>query len=118
MIKAFYLIRQDLTMSQSKLAIQIGHGTDLIHIRHAQFHVNSLNFDAWIEDDRRKILVGVKTEEKMNNLLEKLLDDNIGVDIIRDKGFTEFDGETVTGLVIHPIDEERLPKAIRRLRLL
>ena len=118
MIKAFYIIRKDLDMSPTKLAIQIGHGTDLIHIRHSEYSVKSINFDDWIQENRRKIVLGIKSEEKLNNILVKLLDDNIGVDSIYDEGYTEFDGKTLTGLIVHPIDEDRLPKAVKRLQLI
>ena len=131
-MKAYFLMRQDLEMSPAKLAVQIGHGTDLIHTRHVQHHISSTNFDEWAGGDdpftlvpipgrmanyRRKIVLRVKSEDQLNKLMEKLLDDNIWPDIIKDIGFTEFDGETVTGLVIHPISDERVPKYIKRLQL-
>lgn len=33
-IKAYYIMREDLNMSEAKLAVQVGHGTDMIHMHH------------------------------------------------------------------------------------
>ena len=122
MIKAFYLIRKDLQMSATKLGIQIGHGTDIIHLEanpDAQGQLEFARFKGWLAADRRKIVLGVKTLEKLMNLAKSLEEAKIPYDIIRDKGYTEFDGvETVTGLIILPIEKEELPKNVRRLRKL
>ena len=122
MIKAYYLMRQDLEMSGPKLGIQIGHGTDIVHLQansDAHGSLDRMIFTGWLIDDRRKVVLGVKTLEKLNNLLVGLDEAKIPYGVIRDKGYTEFDGvETVTGVVILPIEENDLPKAIKRLRLL
>ena len=125
-IKAVFIIRRDLEMSSTKLGIQIGHGTDFIHL--ASSHDLSLKdwhrqhnpyYGKWLtEFDRRKIVVAAKTEKKLTNIAKMLDETDILYDLIYDKGYTEFGKETLTGLVIHPIDETHLPKAVQKLRLL
>jgi len=116
MIKAMYVMREDLNMSSAKLAVQVGHGTDFIHVN--SHNADDCEYDGWIEQNRRKIVVRIKTEIKLKNLMKVLDDNNILYDQIWDAGYTEFDGATFTGIVIQPIDDSRLPKAVTRLRLL
>ena len=68
MYKAYYVLRQDLNMTTAKLAIQVGHGTDMIHA--------FCGFDTymlWKSQDRRKIILSIKTEKKLNNLIALLV---------------------------------------------
>lgn len=113
MYKAYYILRRDLNMSTAKLAVQVGHGTDLVH-SWASFDTYML----WKLQDRRKIVLSIKTEKKLNNLIT-LLQENIMVQYreIVDLGLTELDGLTTTGIVIMPIDENKLPKQVQRLQL-
>lgn len=125
MIKTTYIIRRDLNMSEAKLAIQVGHGTDFVHMRHLLDNSGDYGlrhdqwYDQWInESNRRKSVVGIKTETKLKNLIQTLTNNVIRFNEIWDAGYTEFDGPTMTGIVIHPMDVDHLPKAVTRLRLL
>ncbi len=124
MIKTIYVIRKDLNMSGPKIAVQVGHGTDFIHMRTLLNYTGEYGrrhdiwYAQWIADDRRKSVVGIKTEVKLKNLIKTLKDATIRFNEIWDKGYTELDGETLTGIVIHPMDADELPKAVTRLRLL
>ncbi len=112
MYKAYYILRRDLNMSTAKLAVQVGHGTYLVHAWSG--------FDAymlWKSQDRRKIVLSIKTEAKLNNLITLLQEKLIQYREIVDLGLTELDGLTMTGIVIMPIDEDKLPKQIQRLQL-
>ena len=63
MLRAFYLLRQDLEMSPGKLAVQVGHGTGLIYMNRYQIP----NLEEWMSDfDATKIVLRVKTLEKLN----------------------------------------------------
>ena len=51
-VKAYFLLREDLNMSISKLGIQVGHGTDLIWSGAKDNHAK------WVQESyRRKILL-------------------------------------------------------------
>ena len=83
MIKAIFVMREDLEISAPKLAIQIGHGNDFIHLansrdlavvnwhqQHNPFYVR------WItECNRRKIVVRAKIEAKLKKIA-KIADEN------------------------------------------
>ena len=115
MLKAYFVIRQDLEMSPAKLAVQIGHGVDFIHL----MNVKSSEFERWITlYDRRKIVLRIKNIERLENLIKFLDEAQITYSKIVDKGYTEFQGqETMTGIVIHPIDEDNVPTKISKLQI-
>lgn len=112
MYKAYYVLRQDLNMSTAKLAVQVGHGTDMVHA-----WTCFDRYELWKLQDRRKIVLSIKTETKLNNLIALLLKERIAFKEIVDIGLTELDGSTMTGIVIMPIDEDKLPKQVQRLQL-
>lgn len=110
--KAYYILRRDLNMSSAKMAVQVGHGTDMVH--------SCTGFDIymlWKSQDRRKIVLSIKTEVKLNNLITVLREKSILHKEIVDLGLTELDGLTMTGIVILPIEEDKLPKQVQRLQL-
>lgn len=99
-------------MSTAKLAVQVGHGTDMVH--------SWTGFDTymlWKSQDRRKIVLSIKTKIKLNNLIMLLQKENIAYREIVDLGLTELDGLTMTGIVILPIERDKLPKQVQRLQL-
>ena len=114
MFKAYYLLRDDLNMTPAKQMIQVAHGTDLIWSLYME-NGGSV-FGEWIKDNRRKIVLKVSSLEKLQNIKTSLHTAILGLDIY-DEGYTEFDGRTLTGMVIYPMDESRLPSNIKRLRL-
>lgn len=105
-------------MSAAKERIQIAHGTDFVHMK---FRVaNPALYALWLGEnqrDRRKIVLRIDNETKLRVLMDKLLGELVQFHEIWDRGFTEFEGETFTGIVIYPLTEVNTPKYIKRLRL-
>ena len=121
MIKAYYVIRKDIKMSKAKLGVQIGHGTDFIHFdgTDSRFGDWSENYVKWINENRRKIVCGISDLNDLEKLTNNLKTDKIGYHEIIDLGFTEFNNvPTLTGIVIYPIDDETIPKYLKRLQTL
>jgi peptidyl-tRNA hydrolase len=113
MIQAYFVIRKDLKMSPAKLAIQIGHGTDFIHISN---NPPDKSYLEWLNKyDRRKIVLEIKSLEILKNLSQLLLEKRIEHKIIEDFGYTEFEGRTITGIVICPIDKNELQKKVKKV---
>lgn len=112
MKRANILIRKDLEMSVPKLAIQVGHGVELLCE-----HSTETILKAWKHDGSRKILLAVNTSEQLENIEILLKEAGIPYSRIYDHGYTEFEGKTYTGIVVYPLDEEHTPKKIKRLRL-
>jgi len=114
MITAFFLLRRDLEMSDAKLAVQVGHGTDFIHMSGK----DNTSYAGWLNGaDRRKIVLEVNTEDHLTNIIMILERIGTRFDVIEDWLGSEFEGKRVTGVVVHPLEEQYLPKKLKRLRL-
>jgi len=113
--KAYFVFRTDLDLTTAKLAVQVGHGVDLIWGNSSN---NLSAFNAWLakeSGDRRKILLELKTLEQLNNLEKTLASDGIQCELIIDSGYTVVEPETITGLVVFPTKIEH--KKLKRLRM-
>jgi peptidyl-tRNA hydrolase len=116
-VKAIYVIRTDLPMSRAKLGVQIGHGTDFIHMRSSEIP----HYRDWIDPqkgNRRKIVCRISSLDELKKLEAKLTEDDIPFAPIVDAGYTEFNGETQSGTVIFPLAEDFSPKYLKRLQTL
>lgn len=87
--------------------------------------LQSPTYTAWIEDyEMKKIVCEVSSEEKLLNIYDRFVSEMDRIDKywgtvvcekIYDNGHTEFDGKTLTGIVI--FDKKEYPSYIKRLRL-
>lgn len=112
-IKAWFVMRRDLEMSTAKFGVQIGHGSDLIHMAR-DFNPH---YEDWISEEignRRKIVLGAKTLADLEKIEAQASQAGMTATFIRDAGLTEFGKETVTGLVIHPHPDNAIPASLKR----
>jgi peptidyl-tRNA hydrolase len=112
-IKAWFLIRLDLPMSQGKFGIQIGHGTDMIHLHAA----DDPYYAQWIDSEvgnRRKIALRAKDLTEVEKVKAECDKAGLKSFLIKDAGLTEFGEETITGLVVLPHDDSLIPNALKR----
>jgi peptidyl-tRNA hydrolase len=115
MHKAYFLLREDLALPCAKLAVQVGHGVDLLWINRS---FDEARFNKWLDKndgDRRKIVLAVKSLEKLINTKLTLAADNIMTFDIIDSGYNLVASETLTGIAIFPLDIEH--KTLKRLRV-
>ena len=113
--KAYFIFRTDLNLTPAKLAVQVGHGVDLIWENSSD---NAAAFNAWLakeSGDRRKIVLKLKTLDQLNNLKKTLESDGMQCELIVDSGYTVVEPETITGLVVLPMNIEH--KKLKRLRM-
>lgn len=112
-IKAWFVMLRDI-MSSGKLAVQIGHGTDYIHMSAAE----NPHYANWMRADvgnRRKIVLGAKTKADLDKIAAECADAGMLCSLIVDAGLTEFNGvATVTGLVVHPHPDNAVPSSLKR----
>ncbi len=131
MESAFFIINKDLNLSPAKLAVQIAHGTDGIHLtkNNLLYKVSYLitsNFDlikSWSENDNyyrwittlRKKIILESDKVTLEKIKEKLKEADILFLSILDAGLTEVEVGTETGIVILPTKKEFLPKMVQFL---
>lgn len=115
MIKAYYVLRKDLNMTPAKLAVQCGHGTQLLMLSE-----NYKVLEDWkLNSDSRKVVCEISSEEKLRNLYNTLTE-YIDIEEIWDSGYTEFNGKTLTGIAFMIDDEytqQEVLKKVKRLQL-
>lgn len=112
-VKAWFLMLADVPMTEAKFGVQIGHGTDFIHIRQAE----NPFYATWIDaggGNRRKIILRVKNLADLEKVERACNDAGMITNQIWDAGLTEFGRETLTGLVVHPHDDAKAPKPLTR----
>ena len=142
-IKQIIVIREDLDMSRGKIASQAAHAS-MKALVDAMKHIDmkrvietedGLDYDtrpamyldldedkelkAWLEGSFTKIVVYVKSEEKLMQLYEKVQKAGLRVSLIIDNGTTEFGGvKTKTCIAIGPHAAERIDPFTKKYPLL
>lgn len=112
-IKAWFVMLRDV-MSSGKMSVQVGHGTDYIHLHGTE----NPHYADWMNADvgnRRKIVLGVKTRAELDKIAKDCEAAGMTCSLIVDAGLTEFNGTpTVTGLVIYPHPDNAVPSSLKR----
>ncbi len=113
LVKSWFLMRLDLPMSQGKFGVQIGHGTDMIHLTSA----NNPYYSRWVdpaEGNRRKIVLRAKNVADLEKIKADCEAVGMTAIFIVDAGYTEFNGPTISGLVVCPHDDALIPSSLKR----
>lgn len=141
-VKQIIVVREDLNMSRGKIASQVAHASMKVLVDAMQpivcgtfkadytaeyFNMMDGRFlpledpelKAWLEGSFTKIVVYVKSEEKLMNLYNKVKDAGLRVSLIIDNGTTEFGGvKTKTCIAIGPHAAERIDPFTKKYPLL
>lgn len=136
----YIVVRKDLVpkMGVGKMAAQVAHaslgaviekglvdmsfGPHMIPAPGTKL-IRTEDVDAWFSGRFTKLVVYIKTKEKLLNLAKKLDKDNIRYKLIYDACLTmlepeESDGSTLTCMGIIPISRDNIPKYLTKLQLL
>lgn len=111
--KQIIVIRKDLKMSAGKLAAQVAHASVKAY-SHAQ-HSEACN--KWESGSFKKVIVYVKSEDKLKSIYKKAQELHLPCSIIFDEGRTEFGEETLTCVGIGPSFPDAIDKVTKKLRL-
>jgi peptidyl-tRNA hydrolase len=128
----YIIVRKDLIeqMGVGKTSAQVAHASLGVvlekvkgNLREFTRIVNNPGVTNWLNGRFTKLVVYVKTKQKLLNLAEKL--DNLGIrtKLIYDACFTvlepeEPDGTTLTCIGVIPMFRDDVPKCLQKLRLL
>ena len=121
-LKQIIVIRTDLRNTEGhkirtgKLIAQGAHAAMLFLLNKK---ANDIKISSWISDGMTKICVGVDSEDKLIEIFEDAKKANLIVELVTDKGLTEFGGvPTKTCLAIGPDDADEINKITGHLKLL
>lgn len=135
-VKQIIVIREDLNMSRGKIASQSAHASmkalvdamskgiglsNEVEEYNLSFNdsENDKELKEWLNGSFTKIVVYVKSEEKLMQLYEKVQKAGLRVSLIIDNGTTEFGGvKTKTCIAIGPHSAERIDPFTKKYPLL
>ena len=130
-LKQIYIVNKDLKMGKGKIAAQVGHGailymleigtctcTSTVHDLKDKNHQMKNNFKEWMKDGLMKKIVLKANKDQMLFLLGVLAKVNIWNEIIFDKGLTQVPADSMTCIVVEPLDEELADHYFIDLKLL
>lgn len=135
-VKQVIVVRKDLNMPSGKLAAQVAHaslGTLMQKMRGfnhddldvsgypVKLFIDLIPGDAWAEwlnGSFRKIVVYVKSEEKLLKIYEQAKEAGLPTVLIKDSGFTVFNEPTYTCVGIGPDFSSNIDPITKSLRLL
>jgi len=128
----YIIVRKDLVskMGIGKTSSQVAHASlgivvdsrlnDCNISKYYRYHIN---VEKWLMGKFTKLVVYVKSKEKLLNIVKKLDSDELRYKLIYDSCLTmldpeEKDGTTLTCMGIIPIHCDNVPKYLKKLRLL
>ena len=120
----YIIIRKDLieTMGVGKTAAQVAHASVGSVILDGKI-IESEEIKGWLNGTFTKVVLYVKSKQKLLNIMKKCEDENIFYKPIYDSCRTkltpeEKDGTTLTCIGISPLNILNVPKFLTKLRLL
>lgn len=125
-VKQVVVVRTDLNMRKGKIAAQVAHASMQFLLdanessRGDQLVINLTPAEAlWLTGSFAKVVVGVGSEQALNDLILKAQVADVEVHPIIDEGRTEFNGvPTLTCAAFGPCDSEELNKITGLLKLI
>jgi PTH2 family peptidyl-tRNA hydrolase len=121
-MKMVIILRKDLNMRKGKMVAQGAHAVeDLITHLHSKYVTpdEMENYARWLRHGRAKIVVGVQSEQELDQIYHQAREVSIPASIITDAGHTEFHGiPTKTAVAIGPSPDEWIDAITGSLPLL
>lgn len=123
-LKQRFIVNSDLGMGKGKIAGQVAHGAVFytqIAIEYSSANIERYNrFLNWRYEDKElmtKVILKASQEEIIR-LRCVLTDMNIWSHLVYDRGITQIPENSLTCMVIEPLEEEKCDDLFRHLKLL
>jgi peptidyl-tRNA hydrolase, PTH2 family len=115
-LKQVIAVRTDLQMGKGKLAAQVAHAA--LSAAEATERSHSEWYTGWKSQGQAKVVVKVKSEEEILDLMQNAKSLRIPAALIQDKGLTQVDPGTITCLGLGPAPSDLVDRVTGRLKLL
>ncbi|MCH8519787.1 MAG: peptidyl-tRNA hydrolase Pth2 [Nanoarchaeota archaeon] len=112
-LKQVILMRTDLQMGKGKMIAQGAHASV-----QAVLESNKKLLLNWKRGGMKKVALKVNSQEELEELIEKALQDDLTALTIRDAGKTQVESGTMTCGAIGPAPEEKINKICGHLQLM
>ena len=114
--KMAIVIRKDLKMGCGKIAGQASHATMMAYS--TQIKNDNTKNEAWFSDNQPKIILKVRSEQKIEEIEEMCKEKMVNYSLVRDAGRTQIPGGTLTAIGIGPDKKSVVDEIIGDLKLL
>ncbi len=118
--KQIIILRKDLNMRKGKMVAQGAHASMAVILEEQlKLHYPTPAIADWLSGSFTKICVSVDSEDELVQLYTEAKARNIPCSLIKDSGFTEFNGvPTLTAVAIGPEYPEVIDPLTKHLKLL
>ncbi len=114
--KQVIVVRDDLNMSQGKLAAQVAHAS--LNSAEKAREKNSGWYEDWRKSQQKKVVVKAPNVDDLKDLKKEAEIQNIPSSLVQDAGHTELSPNTYTTLSVGPAPEEKVDNITGHLKLL
>jgi len=114
--KLAIVVRQDLRMGKGKIAAQTGHAS--VQASEIARKEHKTWWKRWIDEGQCKVVLKINSEVEIHPLELKAKKLGLPATIIRDRGLTQLEPDTVTCIGIGPGPSKLVDEVTRHLRLL
>jgi peptidyl-tRNA hydrolase, PTH2 family len=116
MYKQVIVVRKDLKLGAGKIAAQVAHAA--IGSMNKALKTSPGIVKEWEYEGSKKVVLKVKDLKELKDIESAVRKDKIPYFIVRDAGCTQVKSGTVTALSIGPIEESKIDKVTKKLKLL
>ena len=120
----YIIVRKDLVekMGIGKTAAQVAHASLGVLLDDNHKLIEDDNINKWLNGIFTKVVIYVKSKISLLNIVERLDKDGFRTKLIRDSCLTKLEpeenGTTLTCVGVIPIERDKVPNYIKKLRLL
>jgi PTH2 family peptidyl-tRNA hydrolase len=113
--KQAIIVRTDLQLGKGKASAQVAHASltsyNLVRKKYPEIA------EKWEHEGQKKIVLKVKDETELQNMLQIALSQGIPCELIRDAGHTQVEPGTVTCFGAGPWNEKEIDEVFGKLKL-
>jgi len=115
-VKQAIVARQDIKMGKGKLAAQVAHAS--LSAAEEAMRKHESWYQDWKDEGQKKVVLRVRSEEELIELLKAAKSVRLPVALIEDRGLTQLEPGTVTCLGIGPGPDSEIDAITGKLKLL
>jgi len=115
-MKQAIVVRLDLKMGKGKLAAQVAHAS--LSAAEEAMKVHESWYHEWKVEGQKKVVLRARSEAELGELLKKSKSERLPAALIKDRGLTQLEPDTVTCLGIGPAPDAKVDVITGSLKLL
>jgi len=112
-MKQIILVRTDLKLGKGKIATAAAHASIAAFLK-----AKEDEREKWLKEGMKKIVLKVSSEKELLDFYKKFKKEKLPCELISDKGLTQVKPGTKLALGCGPVEDKRIDKFTKKLKLL